>query len=72
MRKVIVSIFIASAALVMFSCRSSKEALSLSSMNGEWNIIEINGSAVVPGQGQQLPFIRRQPSRKNDRTSCRF
>ena len=57
MRKVIVSIFIASAALVMFSCRSSKEALSLSSMNGEWNIIEINGSAVVPGQGQQLPFI---------------
>ena len=55
MRKVIVSIFIASAALVMFSCRSSKEALSLSSMNGEWNIIEINGSA---GSGSATSFYR--------------
>ncbi|WP_291584602.1 META domain-containing protein [Bacteroides sp.] len=57
MKKVLVSIFIAGAALAMSSCRSSKEATSLSSMNGEWNIIEINGTAVVPGQGQQIPFI---------------
>ena len=55
MKKVLVSIFIAGAALAMSSCRSSKEATSLSSMNGEWNIIEINGTAVVPGQGQQIP-----------------
>lgn len=57
MKKVFVSICLAGIMLAMFSCRSSKEAASLSSMNGEWNIIEINGSAVVPGQGQQLPFI---------------
>lgn len=57
MKKVFVSIMVAGAALAMTSCRSSKEAASLSSMNGEWNIIEINGSAVVPAQGQQLPFI---------------
>lgn len=57
MKKVLVSIFIAGAALAMSSCRSSKEATSLSSMNGEWNIVEINGTAVVPGQGQQIPFI---------------
>lgn len=57
MKKVFVSIIIAGAALAMTSCRSAKEATPLSSMNGEWNIIEINGSAVVPMQGQQLPFI---------------
>lgn len=57
MRKVFVSICIVGAALAMFSCRSSKEVASLSSMNGEWNIVEINGTAVAPTQDKQLPFI---------------
>lgn len=57
MKKVIVSVFIAGAALALSSCRSAKDVPSLSTMNGEWNIIEVNGSAVVPGQGQELPFI---------------
>lgn len=57
MRKVLVSVLMACAALVMVSCGTSKEVAPLSSINGEWNIIEINGSAVVPAQGQELPFI---------------
>lgn len=57
MKKVFVSIMVAGVALAMISCRSSKEAVSLSSLNGDWNIVEINGTAVVPAQGQQIPFI---------------
>lgn len=57
MKKVFVSICAVSAALAMFSCRSSKEVVSLSSINGEWNIVEINGSAVAPSQDQSRPFI---------------
>lgn len=57
MKKVFVTLCMAGAALAMSSCGSTKEAASLASMNGEWNIIEVNGSAVVPGPGQELPFI---------------
>lgn len=57
MRKVLVFIFMVCATFAMVSCGTSKEVASLSSINGEWNIIEINGSAVVPVQGQELPFI---------------
>lgn len=57
MKKVFVSICIVGAALAMYSCRSSKEVAPLSSMNGEWNIVEINGAAVAPSKDQQPPFI---------------
>lgn len=57
MKKVIVSICMAGALLAFTSCRSVKDVPALSSMNGEWNIIEVNGTAVVPAQGQELPFI---------------
>lgn len=57
MRKVFVSILMACVAFAMSSCRTSKEAPSLASINGEWNIIEVSGSAVVPAEGQELPFI---------------
>ena len=43
MKKVLVSIFIAGAALAMSSCRSVEKAVPVSSINGEWNIIEVNG-----------------------------
>jgi hypothetical protein len=48
MKKVIVSLCMAGALIALSSCRSSKDAATLSSINGEWNIIEINGAAVVP------------------------
>ena len=57
MKKVFVSICIASTVLAMFSCRSVEKAIPLSSINGEWNIIEVNGSKVTPGESRNLPFI---------------
>ena len=44
MKKVFVSICVAGAALAMSSCRSVEKAVPVSSINGEWNIIEVNGS----------------------------
>lgn len=41
MKKVFVSICIASTVLAMFSCRSVEKAVPLASINGEWNIIEV-------------------------------
>ena len=52
MKKVFVSICIAGAALAMSSCRSVEKAISLSSINGEWNIIEVNGSKIAPGESR--------------------
>ena len=57
MKKVFVSICIASTVLAMFSCRSVEKAIPLSSINGEWNIIEVNGSKITPGESTPLPFI---------------
>ena len=57
MKKVFVSICIASVALAMSSCRSTEKAVSLSSINGEWNIIEVNGSKVLTNENNELPFI---------------
>ena len=48
MKKVFVSICIASTVLAMFSCRSVEKAVPLASINGEWNIIEVNGSKAEP------------------------
>ena len=57
MKKVFVSICMAGAALAMSSCRSVEKAIPLSSINGEWNIIEVNGSKITPGESKFLPFI---------------
>lgn len=39
------------------SCASSKQAVTLTELQGEWDIIELHGAAVVPAQGQAFPFI---------------
>lgn len=57
MKNVLVTLCIASTALALFSCRSSKEVAPLTSMNGDWNIVEINGAVVAPSQGQNAPTI---------------
>ncbi len=58
MKKVLVSLVcMAGAALAISSCGSSKEVTPISAINGEWNIVEINGSAVVPTPGKELPSI---------------
>ncbi|NDV81231.1 META domain-containing protein [Bacteroides sp. 51] len=57
MKKVVVSLCAICAMMVVTSCRSSKEVVTLGALNGEWNIVEINGSAVAPGTGQNVPYI---------------
>lgn len=39
------------------SCASTKQAASTSALIGEWDIIEINGMAVVPAPGQTFPYV---------------
>ncbi len=43
--------------MVVASCASTKNTPTLTSLDGEWNIIEINNTAVVPAPGQTFPFI---------------
>ncbi|MBQ8502138.1 MAG: META domain-containing protein [Bacteroides sp.] len=57
MKKVLVSLCVAAALLCISSCGSTKEAATLADIQGEWNIIEINGGVVVPAPGQAFPFI---------------
>lgn len=57
MKKMFVSFCMASALMGLSSCGSSKNAATLSSISGEWNIIEVDGTAVVPAPGQEFPFI---------------
>lgn len=57
MKKVFVSLCVTATLLGLSSCASTKNAATLSSLGGEWNIIEINGTAVVPAPGQEFPFI---------------
>lgn len=57
MKKVFVSLCMASVLMGLSSCASTKNAATLSSINGEWNIIEVNGTAVVPAPGQEFPYI---------------
>lgn len=58
MKKVFIFIFcLAGAMLALTSCRSTKEVASISTVNGEWNIVEINGTAVTPVPGNEFPYI---------------
>lgn len=57
MKKMFVSLCMASALIGLSSCGSTKSVATLSSIGGEWNIIEINGTAVVPAPNQNFPFI---------------
>lgn len=57
MKKVLVYLCAVCAVFAFSSCRSAKETVTLGALNGEWNIVEINGSAVVPGFGKDFPYI---------------
>lgn len=54
MKKVMFSLGMAA---LLLSCGSVKNAVTVSDLDGEWNIIEINGTAVVPAPDQPFPFI---------------
>ncbi len=57
MKKFYVSICMAGVLTALFSCASTRNAATMADMAGEWNIIEINGTAVVPAPGQAFPYI---------------
>lgn len=57
MKKVMFSLCMAGALMAFSSCRSSKNVMPQASLAGEWNIVELNGTAVVPAPGQEFPFI---------------
>ena len=57
MRKILVSFCMAALVTGLSSCGTSKNAAVLADIDGEWNIIEINGAAVVPASGQAYPYI---------------
>lgn len=44
-------------AALLLSCGSVKNAVTVSDLEGEWNIIELNGTAVVPAPNQPFPSI---------------
>lgn len=57
MRKVLNMECLLALSLAAASCASTKNVATLASIDGEWNIIEINGEVVVPAPGQKFPFI---------------
>lgn len=57
MKKICVYLGMAAAVAVLSSCASTKNLTPVSDLGGEWNIIEINGTAVVPAPGQAFPYI---------------
>lgn len=57
MKKIYVTLGMAMAVVALSSCASTKNAASTSALNGEWDIIEINGASLVPVPGQTFPYI---------------
>lgn len=57
MRKIVVSCYLFFLLAICSSCRSTKNILPLSSLSGDWDIIELNDEVVVPPPNQPFPFI---------------
>ncbi|NDV64804.1 META domain-containing protein [Bacteroides sp. 224] len=57
MKRTFFTICVVCAIASLSSCRSAKEVATVSDINGEWSIVEINGSEVVLSEGQEYPFI---------------
>ncbi|HCD76865.1 MAG TPA: hypothetical protein DEQ27_00415 [Prevotella sp.] len=52
------SVFVAAlAAVIMGSCGSTKTATDVASLDGEWNIVEVEGNSVKPGDSENVPFL---------------
>ena len=57
MKKVLNLGCLAALCMGIASCASTQNVATLDSLDGEWNIVEINGKVVVPAPGQTFPFI---------------
>ncbi|MCK9179965.1 MAG: META domain-containing protein [Bacteroides sp.] len=55
-KSILIGLFSLSIILIM-GCGTAKNGLSFSELNGEWNIIELQGDVVVPADNQPYPFV---------------
>ncbi|MDO4310931.1 MAG: META domain-containing protein [Prevotella sp.] len=60
------------AVAALASCGTGQKAVSLSDLNGEWNVVKINGTDVTASDGQDAPFIGIDADKKRvyGSTSC--
>ena len=49
--------FAAIAASLMASCGSTKATSDTASLNGEWNIVEVEGKTINKGDCENVPFL---------------
>lgn len=42
---------------VLSSCASSQNVVSLTDLSGEWDIVQIDETAIVPAPGQAFPYL---------------
>jgi heat shock protein HslJ len=59
-------------ALLMLAggCKAQQTAIPLSALQGEWNIIELNGRKLVPEETRQLLKFDAEASRINGNAGC--
>ncbi len=57
MRKLTVFVSALVALFVVCACQSKKEDTPLSALNGEWNIVKIDGSAIATSSDREIPYI---------------
>ncbi len=56
-KKLFASVFAAGALLLMASCGASRNAASVTALNGEWNVVEAGGQNTVKSQNDEQPFM---------------
>ena len=56
MKKAFLSLGIVCMGLLVFSCGTTKKAMSPAELDGQWNIVEVNGKAIEKGE-MPAPFI---------------
>lgn len=54
MKKILLSL-VAVAALTFASCDAKKEVLDAKTLNGAWNVVELNGASITPSE--ETPYL---------------
>lgn len=50
-------LYCAGATMLLFSSCASTKPMNIASLQGKWNIVEVNGKKVTPAAGQSLPYL---------------
>lgn len=45
------------ASAVLLACGSTKVATDIAALNGEWNIVEVEGNKINKGDSENVPFL---------------